>query len=665
MIDRKPFNKIDCHILLLFNAVAFYHCNFICRSSSSLSKCAMEPLPARSTAPFDPSSAANPDGLTYTMCATDLVVYGGWHADRIWVCNLPSATWSEIVTTGDVPPARLFHSAAFYNGHLLVTGGERLSGEDRALYKLLSYYEMSVSTSEWLAVECYGNIPMHRSYHTSAVVNDELYVLGGRPGDGTLTAAGLAEAKRGGFYDVNVLHIVSRTWRRIEMYDPASPMLWGHSMAKFRDSFLLLFGGFDVSSTDMARSANMPPGSSSVDSAPVASLSNIVHILKLDNMTWMKYTPSSGEAAPVSRAFHVSFSHGAELVTFGGFTIDFAGRAINVNDCWVWSVEYGRWSRIEFCVPTWPSKKLISAMYGDQLLVAPSLNHVFSLDMSRKGVGWLKIACQIEGRPREPERKIDDTVHDQHQKHSSRSHTPAAQYESEVEHLRREVEELRQQLRRKDSHSPPHGALQDPVDHPLPQPPRLQRWLEVAPSTATAPIPTPYDPPSHTHMSWNPEARRLPRPKVHTPPSSLPTAERTSSRPQLVPANERRAAVAQERRSKIQQLQERIRTLEESTQTREKKIALVDEIRKEVRQLESKATETEPTLVPIRQPNKQNFSNHSAAPRELPLLYRPSRDEPVKSTLAVSESRADSPLRDYWSELENALRQEPIVRRTV
>jgi hypothetical protein len=442
--------------------------------------------PIIATSPYDPTSGANPDGLTAVCCKDQMFVYGGWHADRVWRLDLPSSTWTEHITHGDVPPARIHHAADVYKGQMIICGGERLNPPVKVENYLmpLPYYEMSCDTFEWMAIECFGTIPVARSHHTANVVGDMLIVIGGKPCDGRpLTASVLAESKRNGFYDIYILQIVSRSWRKVEMYDPASPMVWGHGSAVFRESFLLLACGFDVSAPDIASTGVSGPASYAIDSAPVATLTNVVHILRIDNMTWMRYTPEKGEAAPVPRAFVCSFGFGAELIMFGGMTIDHIGRAINVNECWIWSVEYGRWSKLEFCVPSWMSKKLISSLHGSQLLVAPQLNSLFFLDLGRRGVGWQRAPCIAGGRPIEsaPEpaqERLPVTMlgppTDEDDKFptrpglmptaapnpsgqlpgppfpSHRSSSKSAEYESEVEHLRHEVNRLRAQLQAKE-----------------------------------------------------------------------------------------------------------------------------------------------------------------------------------------------------------------------
>lgn len=349
----------------------------------------------------DPTAAARADGVTAVVHGDELVVYGGWAADRVWVLYLPTATWKEITTTGAVPPARMYHSAVEYCGHMLVCGGEMMVVPPNGHPHNLTYFELALDTYEWMAVECFGLVPTNRSHHSCVVCGDQMVLLGGKLANGVpITRATVAEAKRVGFYDIHILQIISRTWRRIEMYDPHSPMLWGHTAVNFRDSYILYFGGFDTTITDFESSPlvgqQLP---SAQDQPPAAVLSDVVHILNVESMQWMQCTPVKGGHAPVPRAMHVALIHRTEMFIIGGFTVDYAGRAVNVNDCWVWNIEHGTWSRLEFCLPSWTSKKLISGMYHDNLVVCHQLASLFFVDLCRRDSGWQRVMCSASVAP--------------------------------------------------------------------------------------------------------------------------------------------------------------------------------------------------------------------------------------------------------------------------
>jgi hypothetical protein len=354
--------------------------------------------------PNDPTSASKPDCVTVVCDGEHAYVYGGWAADRVWRLNVPSASWTEVVTHGAVPHPRIHHSAVVYNGFMLVTGGELVdvrAGTTPA--QLISYYELDLSTMEWLAVETFGAIPANRTNHTTCVVNDTVVLFGGKPADGRmLTTVAMAEAKRTGFFDVYILHVLSRTWRRVEMYDPRAPMLWGHSACVFRNSFILCFGGFDVGTAETAAASPFAHHNELIETAPEAVLSDVVHILDFHALVWKRCSPPEDPqhiGSPIPRAMHFACTIGADMYVFGGFSIDRSGRGVNTNDFWKWDIADGTWSRVEFCLPTFASRRLIAAAYGDHLLVVPRMTHLFFLNTARRGSGWQKVPCTVESRP--------------------------------------------------------------------------------------------------------------------------------------------------------------------------------------------------------------------------------------------------------------------------
>ena len=359
--------------------------------------------------PSDPLAPSRHDHVTIVLHQSDAIVFGGWAANRIWRLNLPTACWTEIVTGGDVPAARVNHASCVYNGHMLLTGGELLVPPKLGYGPAMSYHELSLDTYEWMEVETFGGVPSARSHHTVTTVGgDSVVVFGGKAYDGRPpTAATLAETKQQGFYDLHILHVLSRTWKRVELYDPNSPMLWGHSAVCFNDTYLLFFGGFDVSSGLQLSFASNPPGAlSCAEPPPVAVLSDAVHILHLPSMGWSR---SGGTAyansattptapAPAPRAMHVGLLHRSTMVVFGGLTIDAHGRTLNANDCWTWSVERGVWQRMEFCVPNYATKRLLAMIYDGHLVVANDVHNVFYISMSRPGSGWQRTPCSMAAR---------------------------------------------------------------------------------------------------------------------------------------------------------------------------------------------------------------------------------------------------------------------------
>ena len=347
---------------------------------------------------MDPTHANFCDGVSSVCCGDDMYVYGGHAADRVWRLHLPTATWTEIQTSGQIPLARFFHAACFFRGYMLMCGGELLAGSKLSPSgNGLLYYELGLDTHEWTAIDCFGELPLSRSHHTVTVCRDTMIMFGGKPADGgaMVTNKRLVELKSQGFHDVFILHIISRTWRRVEMYDSRSPMLWGHSATLYSSTHILFFGGFDVSSSEL-QALDRHGSLVFEDDPPVATISNVTHILNIETMQFQRSTPLPSDTAPAPRAMHVAFSFGDEMIVFGGMTIDPFGRAILTNDCWIWEIVTGRWCRIDFALPQWQSAKLLCCAYYSQVVVANSLSFVFFLDNNRRELSWQRAPCSIQ-----------------------------------------------------------------------------------------------------------------------------------------------------------------------------------------------------------------------------------------------------------------------------
>ena len=94
----------------------------------------------------DPLAPAKHDSVSVVLHNADVFVFGGWATNRVWRLNLQTACWTEIVTGGDIPPARVNHSTVVFNGFMIVTGGELLVPPKVGYAPHLSYFELSLDT---------------------------------------------------------------------------------------------------------------------------------------------------------------------------------------------------------------------------------------------------------------------------------------------------------------------------------------------------------------------------------------------------------------------------------------------------------------------------------------------------------------------------------------
>ena len=329
-------------------------------------------------------------GIDVTSIFVDgnLAVYGGANHDKIWLLNLSDHVWREVHTHGDVPSARRHHSVCTYRDRMMVYGGDPLDPDtppdDDPLYAI------DVATGKWTQVITGGDKPGERSHHTSVVVDNLLIVFGGRSLNAHPTQQALEEDKRKGFYDVFVLELQKMMWHRVERYDPSAPMLWGHGASTFRH-YMIVTGGFDVSAA--------PVGSVLADlsAPPDTTLSEVVHVWDIDRCEWKKATPNEGlREAPLPRAMHVSQTFCAQVLVYGGITIDSqTNRATNVLDAWVWDIPTGTWHPFPFAVNYWSGRKPLSAVLPGSRTVAVANNqtelHYF--DFMKGSEGWITVPC--------------------------------------------------------------------------------------------------------------------------------------------------------------------------------------------------------------------------------------------------------------------------------
>ncbi|KAJ8487995.1 hypothetical protein ONZ45_g14121 [Pleurotus djamor] len=126
-------------------------------------------------------------GHAVAMIASKFFVFGG-QVDRdflndLWSFDLNSlrtkAVWERYEpTTPERPPPR--------TGHVCVTFGERIIifGGTDGQYHYNDTWVFDINTRTWSELQCIGFIPSPREGHAAALVDDVMYVFGGRGVDG-------------------------------------------------------------------------------------------------------------------------------------------------------------------------------------------------------------------------------------------------------------------------------------------------------------------------------------------------------------------------------------------------------------------------------------------------------------------------------------------------
>ena len=315
-----------------------------------------------------------------------MIVYGGQASDRVWLLDTASWKWREVECSGDIPSARRYHTACGYRDRMIVFGGEGVM-EQNTVSREHQLYGLDPRSGNWTAIATVGEQPVARSHHSAVITpNEAMVVFGGKPTHTkNITCESLREDVRLGFYDIYILNLINLSWHRIERYDPIAPMLWGHSSALFRH-FMMVTGGFelDISDTHMTVSQ------------PTAVMSTTVYIFDLSRFEWKRANPKPDRSLiPVARALHSSFCIDASIIMFGGLAIDKHGRPNNIHDCWIYDISSGEWRTFPFCLSHWNGKVPLGVTIGETkttLLIANNQTTAYIIDINRDDT-WHEQEC--------------------------------------------------------------------------------------------------------------------------------------------------------------------------------------------------------------------------------------------------------------------------------
>ncbi|KTW30365.1 hypothetical protein T552_00838 [Pneumocystis carinii B80] len=122
-----------------------------------------------------PSARTNHIMITYQE---KLYLFGGtngneWFND-VWVFDYKNLSWKEIACNGCIPQPREGHSAALVDDIIYIFGGRGLDGSD--LGDLIAF---KISTSRWYIFQNMGPSPSPRSGHVLTSFGQKIIVLGG------------------------------------------------------------------------------------------------------------------------------------------------------------------------------------------------------------------------------------------------------------------------------------------------------------------------------------------------------------------------------------------------------------------------------------------------------------------------------------------------------
>ena len=108
--------------------------------------------------------------------------------------------WNRFETSGGLPSARSHHSACYYEAErsIVVFGGRHSS------IPAGDTWVLSVDDGRWTCVPDSPLAPDARSDHCAAIVNDTMYVFGGRDSSGSVCRP-----------EMHSFHIPTRSWKSV------------------------------------------------------------------------------------------------------------------------------------------------------------------------------------------------------------------------------------------------------------------------------------------------------------------------------------------------------------------------------------------------------------------------------------------------------------------
>jgi N-acetylneuraminic acid mutarotase len=180
-------------------------------------------------------------GHTVASYEEDIYLFGGRNDRTPCNCLYKFSTntlkWSKPKVTGDVPGKRDGHSACVIGKYMFVFGGY----EDAVERFAQEVFRLDLETMHWELMECNGQPPIHRDFHSATPVGKNMYIFGGRS---TLSAHGFDMGQDVYSHKVCYLDTVTFTWHMPRIQTPAPAGRRSHSALSINNN-ILIFGGYN------------------------------------------------------------------------------------------------------------------------------------------------------------------------------------------------------------------------------------------------------------------------------------------------------------------------------------------------------------------------------------------------------------------------------------
>ncbi|BEJ17140.1 hypothetical protein CspHIS471_0605410 [Cutaneotrichosporon sp. HIS471] len=133
-------------------------------------------------------------------------------------------TWERITYNSPAPLARTGHTIVPYQNQLFLFGGT--DGD----YHYNDSWSFDIATGVWTELECIGYIPIPREGHAAAIVDDVVYVFGGRDVHGKDLG------------DLAAFRISNKRWYMFQNMGPAPMAKSGHSLCAAHGKVFVIGG---------------------------------------------------------------------------------------------------------------------------------------------------------------------------------------------------------------------------------------------------------------------------------------------------------------------------------------------------------------------------------------------------------------------------------------
>ncbi|KAI0294942.1 hypothetical protein BC826DRAFT_1104415 [Russula brevipes] len=173
-------------------------------------------------------------GHAVTMVGSKFFVFGGqvdgeflndmWSFDLNTLKAKPVWESCEPAPGDEKPPRRTGHASVTHGDRIIIFGGTD------GRYHYNDTWMFDVSTRKWTELQCTGYIPSPREGHAAALVDDVMYVFGGRGVDGTDLG------------DLTAFKLSTQRWFMFQNMGPSPSGRSGHAMASHGTRVFVLGG---------------------------------------------------------------------------------------------------------------------------------------------------------------------------------------------------------------------------------------------------------------------------------------------------------------------------------------------------------------------------------------------------------------------------------------